>query len=119
MSKEILKRQLKIDGTVLLGVVLIMLLYRLLGVGCPIRAYTGVPCPTCGMTRSVNALIHGDFAASFRDHALTIPTVGVLLLALHENLFPGLKKWIFRLEIAMGCALLLYYFYRLRLGLIP
>lgn len=27
---------------------------------CPLRAMTGIPCPMCGMTRGVTALVHGD-----------------------------------------------------------
>jgi len=29
---------------------------------CPIRRFTGNLCPTCGITRSVHSIIHGDFA---------------------------------------------------------
>ncbi len=31
---------------------------------CPLRRLTGVPCPFCGMTRSVVAVGHGDLGAS-------------------------------------------------------
>jgi hypothetical protein len=27
---------------------------------CPLRTVTGIPCPLCGMTRGVTALVHGD-----------------------------------------------------------
>ena len=33
---------------------------------CPLLSITGVPCPMCGMTRSVRSLMHGDLAASVR-----------------------------------------------------
>ena len=33
---------------------------------CPLRETTGVPCPFCGMTRSVVAAVHGDIVASLR-----------------------------------------------------
>lgn len=39
-------------------------------VTCPLNALTGVPCPTCGMTRSFVALGDGLFAASFAAHAV-------------------------------------------------
>jgi hypothetical protein len=40
------------------------------------------PCPTCGLTRSWSALLHGDLGAALRFHAL-----GPLLLA-------GLALWL-------------------------
>lgn len=39
-----------------------------LGLGitvCPIKAVTGVPCPSCGSTRALGALFSGHFAQSF------------------------------------------------------
>src|SRR5262249_27662181 len=29
---------------------------------CPLKLVTGLPCPTCGMTRAARAALHGDFA---------------------------------------------------------
>ncbi|MCP3977895.1 MAG: DUF2752 domain-containing protein [bacterium] len=31
---------------------------------CYFREWTGVPCPTCGSTRMVEAVLHGDFTAA-------------------------------------------------------
>ena len=37
---------------------------------CPMRRITGVWCPTCGMTRAVGWLAHGDLHQSLRYHPL-------------------------------------------------
>jgi len=46
------------------------------GLLCPLRTITGVPCPFCGMTTSVEATLH----LRFRD-ALTANPAGLLLVA--------------------------------------
>ncbi len=37
---------------------------------CPMRAATGVPCPTCGTTRTAVALLSGDFPAALLANPL-------------------------------------------------
>ena len=37
---------------------------------CPLFALTGIPCPTCGITRAVRLALHGEFAAATRMHPL-------------------------------------------------
>lgn len=41
--------------------------YRL-PIGCPIRYLTGIPCPTCGMTRSFTAIAQGDLVQALNYH---------------------------------------------------
>lgn len=48
---------------------------------CPLHALTGLDCPSCGMTRAVFSLLHGDFAAAF-DYNLLWPLTLTLLLIL-------------------------------------
>ncbi len=38
---------------------------RALDLQCAFRAATGLPCPTCGLTRSVVMTLHGDFARAW------------------------------------------------------
>jgi hypothetical protein len=55
-----------------------------LGLPCPLRAITGVPCPVCGMTTAAVALVHGHpgvaFAANPAIFGLAALTVAVLPL---------------------------------------
>jgi len=44
---------------------------------CPLRMLTGIPCPTCGGTAAVRAMIGLDFAGAFRANPLV--AVAVLL----------------------------------------
>lgn len=40
---------------------------------CLTRRLTGIPCPTCGVGRSLHALLHGDIVSSLRYHPLLLP----------------------------------------------
>jgi hypothetical protein len=48
---------------------------------CPFRLVTGLPCPGCGLTRSLVSLMHGDLSAAVLFHPLG-PVVAAILLAL-------------------------------------
>ena len=41
-------------------------------IGCPIRFFTGISCPGCGMTRAVLDLCRLDFVSAFEMHPLVI-----------------------------------------------
>jgi hypothetical protein len=48
--------------------------------GCAFYSITGHSCMTCGMTRSLHAISHGDLSASFRYHLLGPAVfIGILL----------------------------------------
>ncbi len=70
-----------------IAVVLAFALFNLLGHGCPIRLFTGVSCPGCGMTRAWLSILRFDFKSAFMYHPLFwIPPVGAAL-------------WLFRRKI--------------------
>jgi hypothetical protein len=46
---------------------------------CPFFALTGIPCPTCGITRATRLALHGDFAGATRMHPLWFVVVPACL----------------------------------------
>lgn len=42
---------------------------------CVSQRLLGLPCPGCGMTRALVALLHGDLGASLRYHPVALPLV--------------------------------------------
>lgn len=62
-----------------------MLVLHFSGIACPIRFITSEPCPGCGVTRSLLALLRLDFAAAAYYNPAS-PLIAVLLLCgLHHN----------------------------------
>ncbi|WP_315859593.1 DUF2752 domain-containing protein [Cyanobium sp. ATX 6F1] len=84
--------------------------------GCPLRALTGVPCPTCFLTRSALATLHGDLGEALELHLFGPPLVATgLWLALVQGLLGRpLPAWRWgRLALAVAVALLIYWLLRL------
>ena len=59
------------------------------GLGCPLRALTGVPCPTCFLTRATGAALTGDLSGSLQWHLFgPLTALGLVLwsvLALQQR----------------------------------
>jgi hypothetical protein len=70
---------------------------------CPLRYLTGIPCPTCGMTRSFVALAQGDLAGAVDYHLFgPILFVGLMIALGHVLLelgtgrqVKGFHTWLF------------------------
>jgi hypothetical protein len=63
------------------------------GVGdiCPFRHLTGLPCPLCGMTRSVLCFFQGNWHASLLWHPLG-PLVGIsMVMGFLTMVIPGIR----------------------------
>lgn len=52
------------------------------GLACPLRAATGVPCPLCGMTTSVEDTVHLHVGAALAANPAGVLAVAAALLAL-------------------------------------
>ncbi|MBR5527542.1 MAG: DUF2752 domain-containing protein [Clostridia bacterium] len=45
-------------------------LFNYFGISCVYLELTGIPCPGCGMTRALFAVLRGDLAAAIKHNAL-------------------------------------------------
>ena len=89
------------------------------GWSCPLRALTGVPCPTCFLTRATAAALSGDLHSSIHWHAFgpmaAAGLLGLSALALYRRRLlplPGGKA----LWFGVAMALLLFWLLRLTLS---
>lgn len=55
---------------------------------CAFHAMTGLPCPTCGITRSFAATAHGQLGLAFHEHAFG-PFLFVMMIAASLWTFTG------------------------------
>jgi hypothetical protein len=68
---------------------------------CPFHALTGLPCPTCGVTRALAALVAGNLGASLRLHPAVLPGVALAAAyAAYAWLVVGLRLPRLRVSLA-------------------
>ncbi len=116
MSSKTLLNHIKIF--LLLGS--IILFFNLSYIGCPIRFATGVPCPTCGITRAVISLLRFDFATSFYYLPTAVPLIVSMLMLIHRDVYKAFKSKVANFFIGLTlAATLIIYCYRLYYHLIP
>ena len=93
--------------------------YSLPGISCPFRQITGVPCPTCFLTRSTCLAFQGDLENSFKMHIFG-PFIALLLILWSiksiktKQVFPFLINEKFLLIFSFS--LLFYWIFRMFFG---
>ncbi len=86
--------------------------------GCPFHALTGLYCPGCGSTRSIHALLTGNWRASLAFHPLVLPILPLLPLLMARNYLARLKngrrivRFIDLLAKGIAAALLIFWVLR-------
>lgn len=84
---------------------------------CPVRLATGRPCPTCGLTRSWQATMHGRLGDALRWHPMGPLTVaGAIWLAADAEAEARLERASRPVQAALATAWLATWLWRLRSG---
>lgn len=89
-TKKLVYRHLAI----LAALALYVFILNCLQIHCPFHYITGIPCPTCGMGRSLLAMLRLDLAAAFSYHPMTLPVCAAVLLGIHLGRFKRAKPYI-------------------------
>ena len=66
-----------------LALLSVWILYYLMGIPCLFLAVTGKRCPTCGSTRAMLSLLHGDFKLYASYQPMAIPLAIAVVLCIH------------------------------------
>jgi hypothetical protein len=81
---------------------------------CALRSRYGLPCPTCGLTRSVVMSLHGDFGAAWRMAPVgPVAVFGMIafalaMLALAWSQWTGALTWEMQTRAWIGKATAIY-----------
>ncbi len=96
---------------------------------CTFKNLTGVGCPGCGLTRSLNATMHLELATAFRDHAFGPPLAAVAIilwgmlgwsLAARRSVMPDPNSRRLALTVlGASLALIAYWIVRMALHAVP
>ena len=93
--------------------------YSLPGISCPIRQITGIPCPTCFLTRSTCLALQGDLENSFKMHIFG-PFIALFLIIWSIKSFKTKKLFPFliteKLLLISSLSLISYWIFRLFYG---
>ena len=78
------------------------------GLSCPLRALTGIPCPTCFLTRATCASLRGDWHQALTLHAFgPLVAAALILQAWHlvVVVLALVAYWAARLGLSFGLGL--------------
>lgn len=88
---------------------------------CPFKMLTGLPCPSCGITKSIVSFYEGDIYKSLQYHVLGPVTVvfclGVIILLLIEikTKKDYFNNYLYSRKLAYGLAIFLAIYHVIRL----
>lgn len=83
--RENIKKKIKLILLIILVLIIIIALYYI--IGCPIRFFTGLPCPGCGMCHAAYYLVTGNINLAISYHPLIFIMPIILAIAIFYKRF--------------------------------
>ncbi|MEG1886643.1 MAG: DUF2752 domain-containing protein [Oscillospiraceae bacterium] len=108
-----MKKFLRLHIIIIIVILAVLLIYRLFSFSCPFRLITSIPCPTCGMMRSLFSLLKLDFSAYIYYNPMTLPMIVAILLGFHKDILPIPHKATSAVIIIIAVLTFLIYLFRL------
>ena len=96
--------------------ILLIVFLLLDGILCLTKRITGLPCPTCGMTRAFTSLMNGDLNMAFFYHPLwpLVIIIAIVFLLYKLPKKPIINKKTFKIILILSIILLIaVYIYRM------
>lgn len=62
-------------------------------ISCPIMYLIKIPCPTCGITKAIMALVQFDIKGYVEYNVMAFFMVTTVILLIHRNIF-NKKRWV-------------------------
>ena len=91
----------------------VIVLYIILPIGCPIKYFLHIDCPACGSTRALVALLRGDTASYFLYNPIALPLLLIVLFALHKGLFNLNRRTEMLIIISIAVCVFIAYIFRI------
>ncbi len=95
---------------------LVALFMKLIGAPCLIRQLFKVPCPTCGSTRAIIALLKLNLKGYLYYNAMSLFVFLSAVIIIYKEFLPKKSEFLAYFFLAIN---LVYYFYRLLANTIP
>ncbi len=86
------------------GIAALILFHCLMGTVCPVRAFFGIPCPGCGLTRSCLSILMGRFRTAFRFNPAGFLWLPFLAVLFFKRYVLGKKMKYLTFELILVCS---------------
>ena len=96
----------------ILSALAFIILCRIIGINCPFARIFVIPCPTCGVSRALGALLRFDINDYFRFQPFAVPLTLTAWIIPHLSLFRR-KKLLRSVSFAVLVGNVLFYIARL------